>query len=293
MRRSPSPVTVVAASIGSVILIARLAGAQQPPAASPPPARYQPAPGSGEPPPPAYGQPPQSPSSPGPPLYYPASSANASLATTEPDVHAPKFSLWTGARLSYLGFGFSFYDNAQNQPETTGNFLGNGVAPQLDVGARLGYRYVPYLFWEHGFMAQGHRFAGSDASSSTDFYGIGFRYLSGDVDSVAFLSDISIGKRVVSVRDGSQTYSMSGLEFFRLGLGAEIRVQTLFTLAPLLSVSTGAFNDTDGSIAFTCAPSCRDGVQGPAYVNGQVIQNARSYVVLSLGLGIHFDVFGK
>ena len=93
--------------------------------------------------------------------------------------------------------------------------------------------------------------------------------------------------------NGTQTYSMSGLEFFRLGLGAEIRVATLFALTPLFSISSGALNDSEGDIAFACAPNCADGSQGPTYKNGQVIQSARAYVVLSLGLGIHFDVFGK
>lgn len=193
-----------------------------------------------------------------------------------------------------MGFGFSFYDNERGQPETTGNFLGNGIAPQVDVGARVAYRYIPYLYWEHGFMGQGHRFAGTEAKSTTDFYGIGFRYLSGDVDAVAFLTDLSIGKRVVTVSNGAQTYSMSGLEFFRLGLGAEIRVATLLALTPLFSISSGALNDSEGDISFACAAtSCADGVSKPTYTNGRVMNTSRAYVVLSLGVGVHFDVFGK
>lgn len=211
--------------------------------------------------------------------------------------HAPKYSLWAGARVSYVGFGFGFYENnAQPSPqvETTGNYLGNGVAPQVDVGARLAHHYVPYLFWEHGFMGQGHRFAGTDASSSTDFYGVGFRYVSGDVDSVGFLTDLSIGRRVITVSNGSQSYAMSGLEFFRLGLGAEIRVATLFALSPLASISSGALSDTKGDIAFGCGrATCADQQSRPTFVNGAEITNARAYVVLSLGVGIHFDVFGK
>src|SRR5690606_25374956 len=148
---------------------------------------------------------------------------------------------------------------------------------------RISYRYIPYVYWEHGFMAQGHRFAASDASSSTDFYGVGFRYLSGDVDSVAFLTDLSIGRRVVSVSNGSQSYSMSGLEYFRLGLGAEIRLATLFALTPLFSISSGALNDTEGTIDFACdASGCGDGLTQPTYANGAVIQRPRAYVVLSL-----------
>jgi hypothetical protein len=282
-----------------------------PPAPAPPPGQYQPPPGQYQPPPPGYGQqtptpgeysqpgyqqqqpPPQS-----APVYQvqqpPPPMANVPLAPPETETHAPKYSLWAGARLSYVGFGFSFYDNERGQPETTGNFLGNGIAPQVDVGARISYRYIPYLYWEHGFMGQGHRFDGTDAKSTTDFYGIGFRYVSGDVDSVGFLTDLSIGKRVVTVSNGSQSYSMSGIEFFRLGLGAEIRIATLFALTPLFSISSGALNDSEGDINFGCAAtSCADTVTKPTYVNGAVINSSRAYVVLSLGVGIHFDIFGK
>ncbi len=297
----------LAGVMSGALFVPGLASAQQqppPPAPAPPPAHYQPPPGQYQPPPPGYAPPRDRESGyyygqgyppPQQPYYYPQQPPPpvAQAVPPEPETHAPKYSLWTGARLSYMGFGFSFYDNEQGQAETTGNFIGNGVAPQVDLGARISYRYIPYLFWEHGFMGQGHRFDGSQARSSTDFYGIGFRYLSGDVDSVAFLTDLAIGKRVVSVTNGNQSYSMSGLEFFRLGLGAEIRVATLFALTPIASISSGALNDSEGDIAFACAPNCVDGVQGPTYKNGQVIQNARAYVVLSLGLGIHFDVFGK
>jgi hypothetical protein len=89
---------------------------------------------------------------------------------------------------------------------------------------------------------------------------------------------------------------MSGIEFFRLGLGAEIRVATLFALSPVFSISSGALNDSEGDIQFGCAPSCANGINGPTFAKstrGSVIQTSRAYVVLSLGLGIHFDIFGK
>lgn len=295
-------------------LVARRANAQPqppPPAPAPPPAQYQPPPQQYQPPPPGYGQqpppgygqqPPPGYGQPGygqgypPPQqpYYQQPPPPPPPPPPEPETHAPKYSLWMGARLSYVGFGFSFYDNERGQPETTGNFLGNGIAPQLDLGARISRRYVPYVYWEHGFMGQGHRFSGTESKSSTDFYGIGFRYVSGDVDSVGFLTDLSIGKRVVTVTNGTQTYAMSGLEYFRLGLGAEIRVATLFALTPLFSISSGALNDSEGDANFGCAPaSCADGLTHPTYTNGKVINSSRAYVVLSVGVGIHFDIFGK
>jgi hypothetical protein len=272
----------------------------------PPPVGYgQPGygePAHGEPPPQGYGQPGYGQPSPGygyPPQqpYYsppPQRAAPPPVEYVQPETptHAPKFSLWVGPRISYLGYGFNFYQNANGTAETTGNLIGNGVAAELDVGARFSYRYMPYLFLEHGFMATGHRFAGeSDASASSDFYGIGFRFLSGDADTVAFVSDIAIGKRVINLSNGNQSYSMSGLEIFRLGLGAEIRAATLFTIEPMLGISGGSLNDASGSITF--APNQGDNATGPRYKNGQTIDDSKAYVMLSLGVGVHFDVFGK
>ena len=285
----------------------------------PPPGQYQPPPGQYQPPPGQYqpppGQYPQQQPPPGyypqqqpPPGYYPPPQqpqyypqqpqqprqAPPPVDSEEPErpTHAPKFSLWVGPRLSYMGFGFSFYRNADRTSETTGQLVGNGMAPEIDLGVRFAHRYAAFVFYEHGFLLAGHRFDGqTGASASTDFYGVGFRFLSGDVDSVAFASDISIGKRVVTVKNGSETYSMSGLEIFRLGLGAEIRVTTLFTIDPMLSVSGGTLNDTEGTVTF--APNQGDGSTSPPFKNGQTLDDARPYVMLSLGVGVHFDVFGK
>jgi hypothetical protein len=278
----------------------------------PPPQQYQqPPPGYGQQPPPGYGQQPPpgyysqqpppgyyAPPQQQQPYYYPqqppprAAPPPVDYVEPEPPTHAPKFSLWVGPRLSYMGFGFNFYRNTTGDSETTGNLVGNGFGPQLDVGARISHRYIPYLFWEHGFLLPGHRFDGvAGASASTDFYGLGLRILSGDVDSVAFLSDLAIGKRVVTVSNGTETYSMSGLQYFRPGLGAEIRVTTLVTIEPVATLSGGSLNDSSGSITF--APNQGDGVTKPPFTNGKTLDDSRPYVLLSIGVGVHFDVFGK
>ena len=284
-------------------------GPQNPPPQQqyqPPPGQYQPPPGQyQQQPPPGYGQQPPPgyyPQQQPPPGYYPQQQpqyypqqpqqprqAPPPVDYVEPEqpTHAPKYSLWVGPRLSYMGFGFSFYRNTDGTSETTGQLVGNGMAPELDFGVRFAHRYAAFVFYEHGFLLAGHRFDGqTSASASTDFYGVGFRFLSGDVDSVAFASDISIGKRVVTVKNGSETYSMSGLEIFRLGLGAEIRVTTLFTIDPVLSISGGSLNDTEGTVQI------KDGKR-PPFTAGQTLDDARPYVMLSLGVGVHFDVFGK
>ena len=207
-------------------------------------------------------------------------------------VHAPKFSLWAGGRLGFLGFGGSFYENEFGQGETTGNFLKNGLSLGIDVGARLGKRYLPYVFLEHGFMGQGHRFEGSDATASTDLLGIGFRYTAGDVDSAGFLTDLSIGMRSVTIHNGSDTFKMSSLEIFRLGLGAEIRISTLFVISPMATLSGGAMSDTSGTTSFSTAGS-GDGITHPTYQGGKQVDNQRGYIVLGIHCGAHFDIFGK
>jgi hypothetical protein len=270
-------------------------GYQQPPPGyqqQPPPGYQQPPPGYQQQPPPGYYPPPQQ------PQYYPQQPAQrqppppVEYVPPDPPTHAPKFSLWLGTRVSYMGFGFAFFDQKGNgnAPETTGNFVGNGVAPQFDLGARLAHKYVPYVFWEHGFMGQGHRFSGTDATSSTDFYGLGFRF--GGADDVGFISDLSVGKRIVRVSRGSDTYEMSGLEIFKLGLGAEFRLQTLFTIEVMGTVSGGSMTDTSGTVQYG-TEGAKDGVTQPDFRNGDLIANARTYVNLTLGVGIHFDVFGK
>jgi hypothetical protein len=289
--------------VAAATLLSRWANAVPPPS-GPPPNYGQPPPDRTSIPPPTYGQPGPASDTP-PPLYEPrvTGQAVAPAAPVPPPVppseplvhvpHAPQYALWVGPRLSFIAFGLSFYQNERGLAETTGNFLGSGLGPQLDLGARLAQRYIPYVFFERGFMGQGRHYEGTGSTSTTDFFGLGFRYLSGDVDTLAFLTEVSIGKRVVRVSNGGDAYSMSGIEFFRLGLGAEIRVSTLFAMSPLLTVSSGSFSDTSGDLPFGCAPNCPGSVNSPTFRNGQPIDDSKAYVVLSLGVGAHFDVFGK
>ncbi len=249
-----------------------------PPAAAPAPAPQAPPPASSAPvysEGPAYGEPP-----PPPRFDYEA---------PPPPTHAPRFSLWTGATLGLLGFGGSFFQNETGKRETTGNFIGNGVTGEVDVGARLAKRYIPFLFWEHGFAGKGHRLEGTDGSASTDLMGLGFRYAAGNVDSVDFLSELSIGYRTVRVKDGSSTFTMHSLEYFRLGLGAEIRISTLFVLSPMAHLSGGAMDDSSGDVTYGPAGS-GDGITHP---KKDLIDGSAGYVTIGIGCGAHFDVFGK
>jgi hypothetical protein len=211
--------------------------------------------------------------------------------------HAPRYSLWTGARFGFLGFGGGFYGVAVGDPPTsttewTSQIVRPGPTVQADLGVRLGRRFTPFIFYERAVLASGHRFDGESGTSAySELWGMGLRFSAGDVDNAAFLTEISIGERTVGVSANGQSYTMSGFEYFKLGLGAEIRLSSLLVLSPLASLSTGALTNTSGAVTFSAAGST-DGVKQPPYQNGAPIQDQRGYVMLSLTCGAHFDLLG-
>jgi hypothetical protein len=175
--------------------------------------------------------------------------------------------------------------------ETTGNFVRPGLAAEVDVGARLGYRYIPYVTYEQGFVGAGRRFDGTSTSAATHFFGLGFRYLAGNVHGVSFAGDVSLGRRDLELTGGGQTWRAWAWEIIRLGFGADIRLNSYVTLTPMLTLSGGTFTDTSGSIQF--AANQADGLTGPAY-SGRIPSSWRqSYSVLVLGCGAHVDLLGK
>jgi hypothetical protein len=225
------------------------------------------------------------------------------VAPPEPPVHAPHFSLWVGGRAGLLAYSGGLYVNNQETGaiETTGNFIRPGLGLELDVGARLAKRYIPYLALELDVAGAGHRFD-SSTTASTLFLGVGFRYLMGDVDTVAFASDLSLGIRKFQVANASGTWTASGLEIFRLGLGAEIRVNNRFAVSPMVTLSGGTLTDTSGNISF--APNQGDGQSGPGTIlpTGTFLPFAQnqnipsggqtSYYAVVVGCGGHVDFFG-
>ncbi len=208
------------------------------------------------------------------------------------EIHAPRTSLWVGARLGVLAYMGSLYAIDADNVETVGNYVQPGLALELDAGVRLGRRFIPYVAYEAGLAGAGHRFAQTQTSAGTSFAGIGLRLLSGDVDHTSFLSDVSLGFRRFQVSNASGTWSATGFEFLRFSVGAEIRLSTLFTLSPALTVSGGSVSDTSGNIAF--APNQGDGLAGPPFHDGHSIAGAQtSYYSFVLGCGAHFDLLGN
>jgi hypothetical protein len=238
--------------------------------------------------------------SPPPPPPAPAPSGPAATRAPALPKHAPRYSLWLGSRVGVLGFGGGFYGVAAimnggsplSVTEWTTDIATPGPTLQADVGARLGRRFIPFAFYERAFLSPGSQFAGlTGASAYSDLFGLGLRFLAGDPDVAAFLTEFSIGERTVGVTANGQTYRMSGFEYFKLGLGAEIRLSSRLVLSPLASLSTGALTSTSGSVTFSTPGP--DGATHPPYENGASIQDQRGYVMLSLTCGAHFDLLGK
>jgi hypothetical protein len=304
-----------APTIGAIAFFSVSAGAQQaplpplpPPTAEPSPPPAPPAAPAGQPPPPP-GPPPPGPPSPPPPgpyAYAPPPSGPAGLSSEE-RTHAPRYSLWLGGNLGFLVYSGALYINDPNPQssgiETTGNFVRPGLAIQPDIGVRLGRRYIPYVTLEVGVVGAGRRFDGAPGhtTASTYFAGVGFRYLAGDVDSISFAGDISLGVRKFQVSNASGTWSASSIELFRLGFGADIRLSTRVTVTPMLTLSGGSVTDASGDIQF--APNqpdqkthpeivLADGTKMP--VNGTIPNGAQqSYFVVVIGCSAHVDLFGK
>lgn len=267
------------------------APADQAPPPAPPQAQPAPPVYAQRPPPGYYYVPPPTDDGPAPPIVY----VGPPPSTAPSRVHAPRNSLWIGGRLAFFGFAGSFFQNDAGSAESTGNFVKSGPELGVDVGARLARRYIPYVTFEIVGLPAGHRFAGdSSVHASSTFFGVGLRYIAGDVNTVGFLSDLSFGVRSVDVSNDTtgEDYKMTAFELFRLGLGAEIRLRTHVTIEPVLSIGGGAMSGTSGSITYSPQGSA-DGQTHPTYEHGQSIANQEPYYTVSLGVGLHFDLFGR
>lgn len=207
--------------------------------------------------------------------------AGIARAEDAPGKHAPDWALWLGARAGAMAFGNSFYGG-----DTTGNFAQAGATLEADAGARLAKRHIPYVFYEEGLFVPGRKLDGTGATVTTRLFGVGFRYVALDPDTIGFVADVSFGWRTLSIYQGSRNYELSGFETFRLGLGAEVRLATAATLSALGYVSGGVMTDVGGSLTFT------DG-RAPPYTSGASITDQRGYLVVGVGLAAHFDLLGK
>jgi hypothetical protein len=177
-------------------------------------------------------------------------------------------SVWVGGRVGALFPFGNAYDLPSADPyysygESWEGLASGGLALEGDVGVRFSRRYIIYGFWEHGFMGTGGdpswRSAtathlvnadnsavanfGDQTSAYTDFPGLGFRW-SSRPDMVGFLIDLGLGYRWFheSWANGA-SMDLKGFGEFRIGFGADVRVNHLLSVSPVLSFTNGAFHD--------------------------------------------------
>ncbi|HEY3594078.1 MAG TPA: hypothetical protein VGL13_09390 [Polyangiaceae bacterium] len=233
------------------------AGPPGPPPAAPPPYMVQQPWTPPEPPPPTryvrrpapYGPPYPPPGYPPPYVYEPP--------PPPPRFHrSPYNSLWLGARIGFIfPYGNAFdYDVTPTREigESWDGLASNGIAFEADAGFRLARHYIIYGYWEHGELGTGSDETwrtgatqyGDQSWARTDFPGVGFRWTARP-DSVGLVIDTGIGYRWFRERWASDTQmNLRGGEF-RIGFGADVRLDPLFTLSPMLMFSFGAFTHGD------------------------------------------------
>lgn len=132
------------------------------------------------------------------------------------------------------------------------DYAGPGPLLELDVGARISRHYNVFALWERGELTVGQASPevfgnfGEQRRGSTDFWGLGVR-ASSNANEVGFLSEIALGYRRAHTpwEDGTELRLSSGLLEARLGIGADIRINELVSISPLLTFGVGTFSDIE------------------------------------------------
>jgi hypothetical protein len=219
-----------------------------------------------------------------------------------PPARAPRLALWTGVRIGgELPVGDAFKDfNDRRFGER--QVSGPGLALELDVGARLGRRFLPFVFAQRSFIAAGSASAlpgtrpppftppdegavppeaASPAidASSTFALGLGFRY-EFNPEAIGPIVEIAYAFRKTSASfNTGQTLSAEAPGEVRIGVGASFRVADAVTLSPLVTFAAGSYSD----VVFEGFDGRERAVAGETPLHGY----------LGLSLGAHADLFGK
>ncbi len=170
-------------------------------------------------------------------------------------LHAPDYSLWLGAGLGWtLPFGSLWGKCAQADAYgeciladgvSTHDYVRQGPAAELDLGARLARHYNLYGLWEHSWLGAGSATTdvrGQPDHGDTDFFALGLR-VSTDPDDLGFLLDIAVGTRRMRAvwADGTELQMTEAPFETRMGLGADVRLSEHWSLTPMIALGLGSF----------------------------------------------------
>ena len=226
--------------------------------ATPPPASTAP----GAPPPDANappgppGPPPPAPDGtqiyePPPPGFFPGDVVFEPPPPPEPHHLAPRTARWLGARVGwFIPFG-NVWARRTSDVTVTGvpwrDYASSGPMFELDAGARLSRNYNLFALWERAQLGSGRgdpqsSLAGKADHGDTDFWGVGVR-ASSDPDHIGFVTELAIGyRRARSKFDNGDRIQFTDAPFeARLGVGADVRLNRMFSLSPMITLGVGSF----------------------------------------------------
>ena len=230
---------------------------------------------------------------PPPPGFYPGEPVFEPPPPPEPHHIAPRTALWLGARLGwFMPFGSAW---ARGSRDSVGNlnltgvpwrdYVSAGPMFELDAGLRLSRIYALFALWEHAELGDGRgdsaALSGAPTGGDTDFLGFGVRATS-DPDRVGFVTELAVGYRLAraTFQGGEVQFTDAPFEA-RLGIGADVRLNPIVTLSPMLSLGVGSFGKIDrvsgGTIVRHTGPD--DEAAGHAWA--------------TLSVGGHFDLLGS
>jgi hypothetical protein len=208
---------------------------------------------------------------------------------------APRTALWVGARVGYfLPFG-NVYARAL-PPDRAGfygfagvpwrDYAGPGVLLELDAGVRLARNYMIFALWERGQLTSGEaeqNVYGGQSGSDTDFWGAAVRATT-DANRIGLVTELALGYRQARAtwEDGTELQFTEGILEGRIGFGADIRINELFTVSPLLTIGVGSFGDVRRVLA-----------NGTGYPEAGPYDAMDSHAWFTLSVGGHFDLFGS
>ena len=208
----------------------------------------------------------------------------------------PNYSLWLGVGPGWtLPFGdlsgkCSGFDSlgrcASIMSVPSHDYVAQGPALELDIGARLARNYNLYGLWEHSWLGAGSATSadrGQPEHGDTDFFALGLR-VSTDPETLGFILDLAIGSRRMRAHwaDGTELQMTDAPFETRMGIGADVRLNESWSLSPMLALGLGSY----GKVQWVSP----NGTVQAATTPGDV---ALTHGWIGLQMAAHADVFGS
>lgn len=167
---------------------------------------------------------------------------------------APRTALWLGARVGWLvPFGSAYalgvadpYGNVYLTSVPFSDFLRSGPAFEIDAGVRLGRHYNLFGLYQRTQLRSGtaeRNLHGGQNGGDSDYFAGGLR-ASSDADGIGLLTEITLGYRQARAKweDGTELRMTGGAFEGRIGLGADLRLNEVFSLSPMIELGVGSFD---------------------------------------------------